>query len=217
MNKHLKEYWHKIPDINRLRNAVGWGGDFAVYAILLAWFFLATTLPYLVPNTDYELSLAAIFVSRILIIAFVIFAMRSTRSRILQKFFAVVVCLTIGALLNVFFPVYTPVSNGHHNPSVNTTYVAFAPSCPYCRKAYPNAQRAAKVYNLTHSHQLKFVNLDKQDKLAKAMNKLVIHKGEVLRIDNQGNITHQLYTIGNKQGPLAPSAGYVYSIFENIK
>lgn len=217
----FKTYWNKIPTVIQLQQyltrLMPKYGALLVYPLVFVWLFVATMLPFTVANASYPVALFIITLSRLLMVAFIVFVMRSILSRVLRGFLLIMAIATMFELVNVFVPMVTPTSNGRQHLMTDNTYVTFLPACPYCRKAHTNIKRAVNVYNLTHIRQLKFVNLAGSDELASAARHVVIHKGEILRINHRAQMTHVTYTIGNAKGPLTPSTSYLYHLLQNKK
>ena len=197
MKSLIKKVWDAIPDYDRLRKSVGWGGDMAALLILMVWFVAAIGA-----GVVYDILL---------------FVMKTISNKYLRIFFGFSIVVQIVALINVIFPFYLPDQNSNSKLLSNTTYVTYSPECPYCKVSHMQMARSVQAYNETHVDKVVLVNLDKKDRTATSLKKMIPHMGEVVRIDKRGVLSQHVYTVGNKKGPVAPSTDYVYGLICSLK
>lgn len=219
MKSLIKKVWDAIPDYDRLRKSVGWGGDMAALLILMVWFVAAigAGVVYDIPTRHYNLALTAVIISTVLSVAFLLFVMKTISNKYLRIFFGFSIVVQIVALINVIFPFYLPDQNSNSKLLSNTTYVTYSPECPYCKVSHMQMARSVQAYNETHVDKVVLVNLDKKDRTATSLKKMIPHMGEVVRIDKRGVLSQHVYTVGNKKGPVAPSTDYVYGLICSLK
>lgn len=219
MKSLIKKVWDAIPDYDRLRKSVSWGGDIGAMFILLVWFMAAvgTGVLYDIPTSHYNLALTALVISRVLTVAFILFVLKTMTNKYLRIFFGLLIVVQVVAFINVIFPFYLPDQNSNSKLLSDTTYVTYSPTCSYCKISHMQMARSVQVYNKTHVNQVVLINLDKKDTTATSLTKLIPHKGEAVRINKQGILSQHVYTVGNKRGPIAPSTDYVYGLIESLK
>ena len=218
MKSLIKKVWDAIPDYDRLRKSIGWGGDIGATFVLLVWFMAAVGVGvmYDIPTSHYNLALTAIVISRVLVIAFVLFALKTVTNKYLRTFFGFLIAVQVVAFINVIFPFYLPDQNSNSKLLPDTTYVTYSSACPYCTISHMQMARSVQAYNQTHVDKVVLVNLDKNDTTATSLKKLIPHSGEAVRIDKHGVLSQHVYTVGNKKGPVAPSTDYVYGLIESL-
>lgn len=215
----IKSLWKKIPTYESLFIRFdGHGqGRFIVGSALIVWFIVAMFLPRFAPES-YGGAKAVIVVSDFLRLALLLFLLRNIDtekwSQNLDKMLWWLVC--IGAIGQAFltFSHILPVtadSSASHRAEIGRVYIAYDHDCPYCRAAHGNMQKAVSVYNMTHKNKANVINLDGKDELSKSVKHYVAHRGVTVTMKKNNKSIERIYTQGNNQGPLTPSASHIYN------
>lgn len=125
--------------------------------------------------------------------------------------------LTVNVLfyLMLLYPVFTP-----QTPSgtlqKNTTYITYDETCPYCEKSKVNMNRAVLIYNQTHQHKVKVIDLNSKKPISNEVKQYIEYKGSIIRKNSDGTFDTKIYTKGDKHGPVAASNSEIYELIENL-
>lgn len=100
--------------------------------------------------------------------------------------------------------------------SGDNIYIAYAPSCSYCRIAHEPALTAMRVYNASHMKAVRFVNLDKDTPASRELVKHIDKKGSIVAY-YKGEAASGMYTLKSPEGkPVKPSPQFVYEQLQEV-
>lgn len=191
-----------------------------IYSLLLIIPVISLMLP-LIFNHTFVQAYIAITIS--IIINIIVFYIIIKKLKPLNTLGTIIIWLArVQIILNILFfsMLIHPIFNGTRTPSgelvKNTTYVTNDDTCPYCAKSKQNLNRVVFVYNQTHRNKVKMIDLQSDKPISKEVTKYIKYKGSIVRMDKNGTVKTEIYTKGDKHGPIETSNSEIYELLQEI-